>query len=108
MSIEIGTFTNLHISPKKLSFLRHLSKPYTFVPLDLNYELSNNEGDKTATLEEKIADLTQHNGREICEKNEVKTLLKDLAQRALRLRMVERLHKQASKPLYHPNPYSSS
>lgn len=67
----------LHVSPKKLSFLRHLSKPYTFVPLDLNYELSNNEGDKTATLEEKIADLTQHNGREICEKNEIKTLLKD-------------------------------
>lgn len=66
----------LHISLKKLSFLRHLSKPCTFVPLDLNYEHSNNDGDKTVSLEEKIADLTQHTGREICEKNEIKSLLK--------------------------------
>ena len=67
----------LHISLKKLSYLRHLSKPYSFVPLDLNYESTNSEYDKTPTLEEKIADLTQHNGREVCEKNEIKTILKD-------------------------------
>ena len=67
----------LHISPKKLSALRHLSKPYTFIPLDLNYESCGNDTDKTASLEEKIADLSQRNGREICEKNEVRTILKD-------------------------------
>lgn len=66
----------LHISPKKLSFLKHSSKPYVFIPLDLNYESGNNDGDKMASLEEKIADLTQHTGREVCEKNEVKSLLK--------------------------------
>ena len=45
--------------------------------MDLNYESTNSEYDKTPTLEEKIADLTQHNGREVCEKNEIKTILKD-------------------------------
>lgn len=67
----------LHIDPKELCQIRGLSKPFVFIPLELNYD--NNNGDNNEnfySLEEKITDTSQYTGLEICEKNEIKQMLK--------------------------------
>lgn len=65
----------LHISKKELVQLKQLAKPFTFVPLDLKSD-ADKGNNKNYTLEEKIPDTNQNNGREICEKNELKQILK--------------------------------
>lgn len=67
----------LHINLKELCQIKELSKPFVFIPLELNYENINSENNENLfSLEEKIADTTQQTGLEICEKNEIKQMLK--------------------------------
>ncbi len=66
----------LHISKKELIQLKQLSKPFVFVHLDFKSDIDN-ANNKNYTLEEKISDTNQINGREICEKNELKQILKE-------------------------------
>ena len=66
----------LHVSKKELSKLKQLSKPFVFIPLDLTPDASKTQIEKNYALEEKIADTNQENGRNVCEKNEIKHLLK--------------------------------
>lgn len=66
----------LHVSKKELSELKQLSKPFVFIPLNLIPDSNTSHVEKNYALEEKIADASQENGRDICEKNEVKHLLK--------------------------------
>lgn len=65
----------LHITPQELVEIKRLSKPFVFIPLELNYDGKENN-EKIYSLEEKIADTSQKTGLEICEKNEIKQMLK--------------------------------
>lgn len=69
----------LHLTPRQLSRLRNYNKPYVFIPLDLHYKNDNEvSGDHPYSLEEKLADINQKTGRELCEQNEIKSILKQL------------------------------
>ena len=65
----------LHIAQQELVELKRLAKPFVFIPLELNCD-SKEYNEKFYSLEEKIADTTQSTGLEICEKNEIKQMLK--------------------------------
>jgi len=67
----------LHINSEELYQFKRLSKPFVFIPLELNYENTTNDTNETFfSLEEKIADTSQRTGLEVCEKNEIKEMLK--------------------------------
>ena len=66
----------MHVTLHELVRIRQCTKPCVFVPLDLNHDNPNLECENILSLEEKLADISQVTGREVCEKNEMKTILR--------------------------------
>lgn len=69
----------LHLTPRQLRQLQRYNRPYTFIPLEVHHSHGNNDsGDHSYSLEEKLADINQKDGRELCERNEIRSILKKL------------------------------
>ena len=66
----------LHLSKKEVEKLKSLLAPQIFIPIETVNDYSEPKHEqKSFCLSEKLADITQFTSREICERNEVKTLL---------------------------------
>ena len=66
----------LHLSKKEGKKLKLLLIPKFFIPIEtVNNPLESKHEQKSFALSEKLADVNQVTGREICERNEIKALL---------------------------------
>ena len=87
----------LHVSTTKSKKISEPSKPYVFIPLELNY--GEEEERRTSSLEEKFEDLNQDTSFEACERSELKEIIKEklkdlskMEQQVLALHYVEGLY----------------
>ena len=66
----------LHLSKKEVKNLKSLLVPQLFIPIEsVNDPSDSKQEQKSFCLSEKLADVSQATGREICERNEIKALL---------------------------------